>query len=1006
MQRTAVCLVIFSSLSGAQPGRPLAAGYANLALSFERNAGQADRDMLFLARSGACAIDLTADGMVFTLHGRSRSMTVKMALKGNRNVEAIPFPEDELPGRVNYLIGNDPARWRTGVPTFSRVRYRNVYRGIDLIYYGSQRQLEYDFVVAPGADPQSIRLRFEGAAQLRVTSDGDLVATTSGGSIEMHKPVVYQEADGARKAVAGTFAVTSGRTVGFRLGTYDHRKPLVIDPVLVFSTFLGGSVADVANAITTDPAGNIYVAGGTRSPDFPVTPGALQNTPKGASGLGSAFVTKLDPAGTSLIFSTYVGGTGGDAAYGLAVDSAGDAYIVGQTASKDFPVTSGAFQTAIPSGIRTSFVAKLNPSGSGLAYATYLGGNSSVSYLCCDAAAAVAIDSAGDAYVAGTTYTSGFPVTQGAVQTKIASGLASNAYVAKLNSSGSSLVYSTFLGGSGQVQFNIGPAVFAGDVATALAVDRAGNAYVTGYAHSTNFPVTAGAFQTRNKAATTSGVASSIAGYNAFVAKINPSGSALVFSTYLGGSGVSIPNGSLGNEIVFGDQANALSVDNAGNVYVAGSAYSADFPVTAGAYQTKLQAAQPTPPLVNFGKIGYNAFVTKINSAGTDLVYSTFVGGSGSDRANAMAIDGFGNAYIAGETTSPDFPVVAGAFQPVNKAAAGNRAGSAFVAQLNSSGTALIYSTFLGGSGAVNSVNQPAGDTAYGLTLDVAANVYAAGTTWSADFPATQGAFQTGNNAAGPKGQNAFVARLNLSGPVTADPPSIRPNLGVVDAASYAPVLTPGELGTIFGYSLANASAGAGSLPLTNSLGGTQVAIGGVPAPLLYVSPSQINFQVPWELALQSQATVAVATPFGASSARTAALTVNLHAVAPAIFAANGSGNGQGDVISLQGQLAAAATPVTRGQYVMIYCSGLGAVSNQPATGAAAVDASSTTIRTPSVTIGGVQASSNFAGLAPGYVGVYQVNALVPVTITPGPAVPLSLSIDGVSSNTVTIAVQ
>ena len=227
MQRTAVCLVIFSSLSGAQPRRPLAADYANLGLSFERNAGQADGDVLFLARSGACAIDLTADGMVFTLHGRSRSMTVKMALTGNRNVEAIPFPEDELPGRVNYLIGNDPAQWRTSVPTFSRVRYRNVYRGIDLIYYGSQRQLEYDFVVAPGADPQSIRMRFEGAAQLRVTSDGDLVATTSGGSIEMHKPVVYQEADGARKAVAGTFAVTSGRTVGFRLGTYDHRKPLV-----------------------------------------------------------------------------------------------------------------------------------------------------------------------------------------------------------------------------------------------------------------------------------------------------------------------------------------------------------------------------------------------------------------------------------------------------------------------------------------------------------------------------------------------------------------------------------------------------------------------------------------------------------------------------------------------------------------------------------------------------------------------------------------------------------
>ena len=267
--------------------------------------------------------------------------------------------------------------------------------------------------------------------------------------------------------------MTSGRTVGFRLGTYDRRKPLVIDPVLVFSTFLGGSVADVANAITTDAAGNLYVAGGALSPDFPVTPGVLQSMQKGSSGFGSAFVSKLNPSGTALIFSTYVGGTGGDAAYGLAVDSSGDAYIVGQTASKDFPVTAGAFQTTIP-GSRTSFVAKLNPAGNGLAYATYLGGNSAISYLCCDAAAAVAIDSAGNAYVAGTTYATGFPVTQGAVQTKIGSSLASNAYVAKLNPSGSSLVYSTFLGGAGQVQFNIGPAVFEGDVATALAVDRAG----------------------------------------------------------------------------------------------------------------------------------------------------------------------------------------------------------------------------------------------------------------------------------------------------------------------------------------------------------------------------------------------------------------------------------------------------------------------------------------------------------------------------------------------------
>ena len=994
MQRTTVCLVLFCALSNGQPSQQLA-GHSHLA--FERNAGQAGDDVLFLVRSRSYSIDLTAEGMAVEFQGRSRSSIAKIALQGSRDT-ANPSGEDELPGKVNYLIGNNPAQWHTGVRTFSKVRYHSVYPGIDLVFYGNLRQLEYDFVVLPGADPRYIRMQFRGVSQLQVTPDGDLDATTSAGSIKLQKPIIYQQAEGGRQVVAGSFAI-AGRTVGFRLGNYDRRKPLVIDPVLVFSTFLGGSVADVANAIARDAAGNVYVAGGTQSPDFPTTTGALQSGPI-APAAGWAFVTKLNPEGTAPIFSTYVGGTGGDAAYGLALDSAGEAYIVGQTASKDFPATPGAFQTTLP-GTQSSFVAKLNSSGNGLAYATYLGGYSALSYLCCDAAAAVAIDGVGSAYVAGVTYASGFPVTPGAVQNKIGSGLGSNAYVAKFNPSGSGLVYATFLGGSGQGEFSIGPAVILGDVATALVVDGSGNAYVTGYAHSADFPVTAGAFQTKNKAATTAGVDSAIPGYNAFVTKINPSGSALVFSTYLGGSGVTIPNGVEGTESVFGDQANALSVDSAGNVYVAGSAYSADFPVTAGAYQTKLQAAQPTQPL-DFSKIGYNAFVTKLNSTGTNLLFSTLVGGSGADRAHAMAIDRSGDSYIAGETTSLDFPVSAGALQPVNKAAVTNHASTAFLAELNASGTALLYSTYLGGGGAINSVNQPVGDIAYGLALDPAANVYVAGTTWSADFPSTQGAFQTSHNASSSKGETAFVVKLNPAGSLTGDPPSIRPNFGVVDSASFAPVLVPGGLATIFGYGLATTSASAGSLPFTNSLGGTQVTIGGILAPLLYVSPSQINFQVPWELAGQSQATVLVTTLSGNSSPA----TVNLSASAPAIFAANGSGRGQGDVITLKGQFAEAATPAARGQYVIVYCSGLGAVFHQPATGAAVFDASSTAVQTPTVMIGGVPATTNFVGLAPGYVGVYQVNALIPATITPGPAVSLSLSIGGVSSQTVTIAVQ
>jgi uncharacterized protein (TIGR03437 family) len=993
--------VLFGLCAHADPRPQLADCFGSLPLEFERNTGQTDSKVLFVTRSGTGLAALTADGIAFRLHGVRGDTLVKMTLKGNLNPKAFQNGEGQLPGRVNYLMGSDPSTWHTDVPTYSKVGYREIYPGIDLVFYGNQKQLEYDFVLVPGADPASIRFDFEGVTEVSVDPAGNLVGRTRGGSFELHKPTVYQESKGVRKAIEATFSLTHGRTVGFRLGTYDRSLPLVIDPVLVFSTFLGGSSADTANAVATDPAGNIYVAGVTQSADFPVTPSAFQRT-QHANGQTTAFVSKLNPSGTALIYSTYLGGSSQETAYGLSVDSSGNAYVVGQTASKDFPTTAGALQTSLPASIRTSFVSKLNAAGNGLVYSTYLGGTSQVSYLCCDLAAGVAVDAMGNAYVAGTTVSAGFPVTTGAAQTKFAATLSSNAYVAKLNPSGTGLVYATFLGGSGQVQFSIGPAVFQGDQATAIAVDGAGNAYVAGLAHSLDFPVTTGSFQTRNKAATTSGTASQIPGYNAFVTKINPAGTAFVFSTYLGGSGLTIPNGGFGNEVIFGDLANAIAVDGAGNVYVTGAAYSADFPVTTGAYQGKLSAVQPISSPLNFAKLGYNAFVTKLNPGGTNLVYSTFVGGSSSDTAYGIAIDRSGNAYIAGTTTSLDFPVGSAAIQSANKAAITNSAGSAFVSQLNPTGTALVYSTFLGGSGLVTSAGQALGDVAYALTLNSAGNVYVAGTTRSADFPITQGAFQTTNNAASSKGQNAFVAVINPAASPGGDAPSIRPNLGVVDSASYRPTVTAGEVATIFGYGLASAVASAGAVPLSTSLGGTQVTIGGIGVPLLYVSPSQINLQIPWELAGQAQASVVVTTAVGSSTAA----TVNISAAAPAIFTVNASGNGQGAVVNVQGQTAAAATPVARGQYIQIYCLGLGAVSNRPSTGAAAVGASSPTLVTPTVAIGGLQVPASFAGLAPGFVGVYQVNALVPLGITPGSALPLSVSFSGAASQTVTIAVQ
>lgn len=996
-----VCTLLFGLCAHADPRPQPADWLGKLPLSFERNTGQADSKVLFVTRSSSGLAALTADGIAFPLHGLSGDTQVKMTLRGTPNLNAIQKGEGQLQGKVNYLIGSDPSRWHTDVPTYSKVCYREIYPGIDLVFYGNQKQLEYDFVLAPGADPASIRFDFEGVPEVSVDAAGNLVSGTSGGSFQLHQPTVYQQVSGVRKAIEGAFSVTHGRTVGFRLGAYDLSLPVVIDPVLVFSTFLGGSSADTANAIAIDPVGNIYVTGLTQSADFPVTSNAFQGTQR-ATGQSTVFVSKLNPSGTALIYSTYLGGSSGETAYGLSVDSSGNAYVVGQTGSKDFPTTTGAFQTSFPASLRTSFVSKVNVAGNGLVYSTYLGGTSQVSFLCCDLAAAVATDATGNAYIAGTTVSSGFPVTTGAAQTKLAASLSSNAYAAKLNPSGTGLVYATFLGGSGQVQFNIGPAVFQGDLATAIAVDGAGSAYVAGLAHSPDFPVTATAFQTKNKAATTSGTASQIPGYNAFVTKINSGGTAFVFSTYLGGSGVTIANGGFGNQVIFGDQANAIAVDGAGNVYVTGAAYSSDFPVTTGAYQSKLKAAQPVASPLNFAKLGYNAFVTKLNPGGTNLVYSTFVGGSGSDAASGIAIDPSGNAYIAGTTTSLDFPVSSAAVQSANKAAITNSAGSAFVSQLNPSGIALVYSTFLGGSGLVTSTGQALGDAAYALTLNSAGNVYVAGTARSADFPITQGALQTTNNASSSKGQNAFVALINPAGSLSGDAPSIRPNLGVVDSASFRPLVTAGGLATIFGYSLASAVASAPAAPLPTSLGGTQVTIGGVGVPLLYVSPSQINFQIPWELAGQAQPTLVVTTAVGSSTTA----PVNISTAAPAIFTINASGNGQGAAINVQGQTAATGTPIARGQYIEIYCLGLGAVSNRPSTGAAAVGASSPTLVTPTVTIGGAQVPASFAGLAPGFVGVYQVNALVPLGITPGSAVPLSVTLNGAASQTVTIAVQ
>jgi len=755
----------------AEPASPatragVASNYGKLPISFEPNRGQTSSDVNFLARGSGYGISLTGREAVLTLHApqpkvRKNSASQKATLTGDtlpvsfgatdvvrmrlRGADPGTHPDgaDVLPGSANYFIGGDPSKWKTGIPTYARVRLPRVYPGIDLVYYGNQSQLEYDFVVAPDANPKSIRLSFAGARKLALTADGNLAVVARHGQIVFNKPVVYQENTGQRQPVEGRFALLANRTVGFSLGRYDHALPLVIDPVLSYSTYLSGSADNEANAIAVDNAGNAYVTGYTTSSDFPVVPGAMQPV-NPAGDLGAAFVTKLNPTGTALLYSTFLGGSSETQALAIAVDSSGDAFIAGGTSAADFPTTLGAFQTNY-GGNGNAFIAELDPTGSALIYSTYLGGSSG------DTALGIAVDASGSAYVAGSTGSSDFPVTAGAFQTTNHALYTTDAFVTRLNPAGSALLYSTYLGGSDNP--NYGP----GDGANAIAIDALGNAYVAGNAWSDDFPVTPAAFQSKNR---------SPYGFNGFVSKLNPSGSSLVYSTYLGGSGTGFS--------LLGDQPNGIAVDSEGDAYVAGWTGSSNYPVTAGAFQSQNNASA-------LGTI--NAFVTKLNATGSGLVYSTYLGGSGrgsldccpgyGDGANAVVVDGEGNAYVAGSAGSTNFPVTTGTFQPKSSGWA------SFLTKLNPAGSALLYSTYLAGTGLPRYLPQTSqtyglvSEHVSGLAVDIAGNAYFAGTTAYNNFPITPGSFQT--RATGQSGRAAYVGKLPLGSHVASLPPAGAP---------------------------------------------------------------------------------------------------------------------------------------------------------------------------------------------------------------------------------------
>ncbi len=522
-----------------------------------------------------------------------------------------------------------PGQWRVDLPAYGGIAYRDIFPGIDLIYSVSDGRLKSGFLVAAGADPSGIHMHYEGTGPAHLDASGALVVAGSAGEFHENAPVVYQEISGQRQPVEGSFLIGRDGNVGFRIGIYDRTWPLIIDPVLSYSTYLGGSSMDAITSIAVDKSGNAYVAGWTTSTDLPtVSPVRAQN-----GGGVDAFVAKLGPGGNSLIYCTYLGGRGDDRAFGIAVDAAGNAYVTGWTSSSAFPAAAPIQSTL--AGAKDAFAAKLNPAGNALIYSTYLGGSNT------DSGNAIAVDVAGNAYVAGSTYSFNFPVLN-AYQTSIRGQ--QNAFVTKLSPAGS-LIYSTYLGGNGS------------DSAAGIAVDAANNAYITGGTTSTTFP-TAAPLQ-----------AASGGNQDAFITKLGPSGNVLVYSTYLGGSG-----GAAGSM----EAGAAIAIDATGAAYITGGTNSTNFPVTAGALQPN-----------NLGQ--GDAFVAKLNPAGGALVYSTYLGGSSVDSAAGIAVDFVGNAYVAGHTASSDFLNLRG-FQ------AGN-AGSydAFVTKLNPAG-GLAWSTYLGGS--------------------------------------------------------------------------------------------------------------------------------------------------------------------------------------------------------------------------------------------------------------------------------------------------------------------
>jgi uncharacterized protein (TIGR03437 family) len=935
-------------------------------LSFEARPG--DR---LVARQGSLEVTLAA-GRITTTIVRAASpqrVAVTSRLVG-ADAQVRPEGIDLLAARANYLLGNDPAKWRSGVPLFGRAIYRGLYPGVDLMFHGDQGAVEYDFVVRPGASVRPIAFEISGASAVRLMPDGELAIATAAGELRWRKPVVYQTIDGIRREISGRF-VRHGRRVSFALGPYDQTRAVIIDPTLTYASYLGGSNDDAARGMAVDASGNMYITGFTQSNNMPVTSGVFQTSYHGNVGVvlaGDVFVAKFTASG-AFAYVTYVGGTQDDVGSAIAVDGAGNAYVTGYTDSADFPTIAGSFQTTFQGSggskwygpVGDAFAFKLNPAGSALVYSTYLGGSLD------DRGTAIAVDSAGNAYVGGDTISTNFPVLH-AYQSTYKGGGGSPAFccgdpepfinfgdgfITKLNPAGTGLVYSTYFGGS------------LDDTVSSLAIDSSGDVYFGGSTLSTDFPIL-NAYQSQFGGAAGPNTQPVITMGDGYVAKLSPTGS-LLYSTYLGGSS--------------DDAVTALAIDGTGAAYVTGFSSSANFPVSKTAAHPNFSG--PSTVTGQRGFVWGDAFAAKISPGGNSLIYSTFIGGSDDDGGMAIAVDAAGKAYIGGGTSSTNFPVSQTALQSsfggtgaAGGALATDPFGDGFLAQINNDGSSILFSTYYGGQ---------YDDAVSSVALDAQGNVYFAGVTVSPNLAVTSNAAQStfGGSQSGEENLgDAFVAKIAglaaSSGPVIS---------AVFNGASGVNGITPNSWLTIGGVNLASKTDGwtirNDQLPV--SLDSVTVSVGGLPGYISYISPTQINVVAPDIGTGPAQVTVTNSLGTSAAFSSTSSTyspgfflwpggyAVATHFPSYALAVKNGT---------FAGVTTAPAKP---GDVIVLWGTGFGPTTPAAPVGELIPTSATYSTKEPvTVKVGGVDAKVYGAALASGFAADYQIAIQVPSSLANG----------------------